>query len=52
MKEVYLGDGAYAKWDGFTLLVYTSNGVETLNRVYLEADGIATLKAFLGKIKS
>lgn len=45
-NEVYLGDGAYAKWEGNQLLIYTSDGIRITNRVYLEPDGMLTLIHF------
>lgn len=47
MKEVYLGDGAYAKWDGQELVIYTSNGVFSTNSVYLETPAIRKLAEFI-----
>lgn len=50
MKEVYLGDGAYAKFDGAELVIYTSNGFHATNSVYLEAPAINALVEFLKEI--
>ena len=35
-SKVYLGDGTYAQFDGFHLILTTENGIETTNTVYLE----------------
>lgn len=32
----YIGDGAYVKWDGNAFIVFTHNGIQTTNKVYLE----------------
>lgn len=47
MWETYLGDGAYAKWNGQELVVHTSNGIHPTNSVYMERNEIANLVAFL-----
>ena len=39
MKEKqYLGDGAFAEFDGNGIIVSTEDGERTTNRVYLEPD--------------
>lgn len=45
-QEAYLGDGAYAEWLGYTFVVYTSNGIERTNEVYLEPEHMEALIAF------
>lgn len=45
-QEYYLGDGAYAEWIGYTFVVYTSNGVERTNEIYLEIDHMQALIDF------
>lgn len=35
-KGVYLGDGAYVKYSGDDLVLFTHNGVHSTNSVYLE----------------
>lgn len=47
MKEIYLGDGVYAKYNGQELTVYTSNGMHPTNSVYMERAEIANLVEFL-----
>lgn len=34
-KGKYLGDGAYCDWDGMMLRIYTHNGIQETNTVYL-----------------
>jgi hypothetical protein len=36
--KMYLGDGAYAEFDGYTLIVTTENGIRTTNSIALEPD--------------
>ncbi len=43
----YLGDGAYAAFDGFAVHVYTDNGERVTNRVVLEPEHLAALIRFL-----
>ena len=47
MEETYLGDGAYAKYNGQELIVYTSNGIHAIHSVYLESVEIRNLIEFL-----
>lgn len=48
--HVYLGDGAYARYDGYNLVVYTSDGQAVTNEVYLEPEVLAAFLRFLEKI--
>lgn len=34
----YLGDGLYAAWDGWHIVLTAENGVSVTNEVYLEPD--------------
>lgn len=43
MSPSYLGDGAYAGFDGHHVVLYTHDGVRETNRVCLDP---ATLQAF------
>lgn len=49
-QAVYLGDGAYAEWNGWSFVVYTSNGIERTNEVYLEPSHMRELIRFTRKI--
>lgn len=33
-NSTYIGDGAYASFDGFQFRVFTSNGIEETNEVF------------------
>ena len=35
-RKQYVGDGVYVDFDGFGFNVYTSNGIDTTNEIYLE----------------
>jgi hypothetical protein len=51
MKKIYLGDGAYAEYDGFQMRIYTSNGVEEKNEVFLGPHELEALINFLKVVK-
>lgn len=44
--KVYLGDGAYAEYDGFGIILTTEDGVSISNRIVLEPDMINRLIQF------
>ena len=43
----YLGDGLYVKLDGEMVMLYTFNGIEITNTIYLEPETVITLSDFL-----
>lgn len=45
----YLGDGAYARSSGFDVAVFTSNGVDQSEPVYLDASAIRALVLFAAR---
>lgn len=45
-EKIYLGDGAYAKFDGFGIWVTAEDGVRIMERVYLEPHAWRALKSF------
>jgi hypothetical protein len=45
-REVYLGDGAYAEFDGYAIVVTARNGVETTDTITLEPEVFAALLRF------
>jgi hypothetical protein len=46
-NESYLGDGVYARWDGCGCWIYTSNGFETSEEIYIELDTLNSLNDFV-----
>lgn len=42
----YLGDGCYADFDGFGIILTTENGIETTNQIYLEPEVLAALNRY------
>ena len=51
-KKEYLGDGAYVEYDGWNIILSTSNGIEETNRVYLEPPCLERFLQFLEEIKN
>lgn len=47
----YLGDGAYARFDGFSVWIYTSDGINTTNEVCLEPEVLARLLEYVAELK-
>ena len=45
----YIGDGAYVDIDGDCVILTTSNGVETTNRIVLEPRVLQTLMRYLNE---
>lgn len=43
MSKEYIGDGAYADFDGFGIVLTTENGISVQNTVYLEPGVFAAL---------
>lgn len=49
--KVYLGDGAFAAFDGFSIILTTSDGLEDTNTIYLEPNAWATLEEFVASLR-
>ncbi len=48
MDPTYLGDGAYVeKLSHFELRLFTTNGMEVTNEIFLEIDSIQRLERFI-----
>lgn len=45
-EPTYLGDGAYARFDGFAVELFTSNGLRTTNTIVCEPEVLRELVAF------
>lgn len=48
--KTYLGDGAYAEWDGYSFIITAENGVYATDRVVLEPKVWRALMAFVKKV--
>jgi hypothetical protein len=42
-----IGDGTYANYDGYSIILTTENGITTQNTIYLEPEAIASLQKYL-----
>jgi hypothetical protein len=51
MNKTYLGDGVYADFDGFAVVLTTENGMEVTNTIVLEPDVIWALDQFVQKLR-
>lgn len=49
MSKVYIGDGAYAEFDGFGVALTAENGTSVTDRVYLEPEVIVSLMKMLAQ---
>jgi hypothetical protein len=47
MSKIYLGDGVYAEFDGYHIVLTTENGIETTNTIYLEPPVVRGLEEFI-----
>ena len=50
-QTVYLGDGAYAEYDGWGFTIFASNGLERTDSVYLEPEVLASFQKFIDAMK-
>jgi hypothetical protein len=46
MTRTYIGDGAYAEYDGFGFKLTTEDGIRVTNEIYLEPQVFAMLLRF------
>ena len=48
--RTYLGDGAYAEYDGYQFWIFTHDGYRETNRICLEPHVLRTFQAFIKEI--
>lgn len=46
-QKVYLGDGVYVTFDGWSIVLTTENGVSITNTIFLEPEVIDALLAYM-----
>lgn len=46
-RKIYLSDGAYAEYDGESIILTAEDGIRVLERVVLDDVGVRLLKDFL-----
>ena len=49
---MYLGDGAYAEFDGYGVILTAENGIDVTNRIYLEPEVYQALTLFVRTLPS
>jgi hypothetical protein len=47
----YLGDGLFASFDGWQIVLYTTDGIRTTNQVYLEPEVLAAFLRYIELLK-
>jgi hypothetical protein len=45
-RKIHLGDGAYAEFDGYSIRLFTSDGINETNNVILEPEVMLALQDF------
>jgi hypothetical protein len=50
-EKVYLGDGVYAYFDGYGIMLTSENGLAVTNKIYLEQDVLKALTDFNKKVR-
>ncbi len=46
-RKMYLGDAVYAEFDGWDVVLTTTDGISTTNRICLEPEVLAALDEYL-----
>ena len=49
--QEYLGDGLYCGFDGWHVVLYASNGMETTNVVYLEPEVLRAFERYCARLR-
>ena len=50
-RKVYLSDGAYAEFNGESIILTTENGLRETNRVVLDTEGLNVLLTFVSELR-
>ena len=51
-EKEYIGDGAFVSFDGFGIMLTTSNGVIDTNEIYLDPEVLAAFISYIKRIIS
>jgi hypothetical protein len=46
----YIGDGVYADFDGYYLVLTSENGLRVLNTIYIEPEVLQELEAYIDRL--
>lgn len=49
--KTYLGDGVYADFDGYGIILTTENGIRATNNIYLEPQCFEALNRFVERLR-
>lgn len=52
MSKTYLGDGVYADFDGYGIVLTTENGISVTNTIVLEPEVYFALERYVALLKS
>jgi hypothetical protein len=52
VPKAYLGDGVYADFDGFAVVLTTEDGISVQNRIVLEPEVIAAFEAYVARLRA
>jgi len=50
-RWLLLGDGLFASFDGWQIVLYTTDGIRTTNQVYLEPEVLAAFLRYIELLK-
>lgn len=51
VEKIYIGDGVYAEFDGWNVILTTENGISVTNTIVLEPQVITSLEDFIVSIR-
>jgi hypothetical protein len=51
-RKAYLGDGVYAAFDGYALVLTTEDGLRTTNTVVIEPEVYDSLRQYVEQLQS
>lgn len=49
--EVYLGDAVYAKFDGYHIQLWTSDGIRKTNEIFMEPDVLHSFEQYVSRLR-
>ena len=50
-EKVYLGDGVYARFDGFGIVITTENGLRETNRIVFDGDTLVAFEWYVSALR-
>ena len=51
-NKTYLGDGVYARFDGFGVVLTTEDGINATNTIYLDAKVLNALNEYVKRMNA